>query len=154
MPADNPLQRQRRMPPPEITVIEDFFSYSTGVIVLAAAIGANGLANIAIQADSDFVWEKLTYFADAGAQLTEATKVVPLAQIMITDTGSGRQMFNVPMNLATIAGTGSLPYILSRPKLFDANSTIQISLTNRIATAVNIEVVLSGRKRFKLSGRG
>ena len=144
-------QNIRRMPGPQISVIEDFFGYTTGRVALTAAIGATGLANIAIQADSDFLWEKLTFSADAGAALTEATRVIPLVTLMITDSGSGRQMFNFPTTIGTICGTGGLPYILSKPKLFDANSLIQVTLVNLIASAVNVEIMLSGRKRFTLA---
>jgi hypothetical protein len=142
---------QRRLPQvPQVSVIDDFFAYSTGVLALAATVGATVTSNIVVQADSDFVAEKFIYFADVGATLTSSTAVVPLAQIMITDTGSGRQLLNTPVNLDTIAGSGALPYILSRPKLFDANSVVQITLTNRVATAYNIEFVMAGRKRFTL----
>jgi len=143
------IQRRSQIVPQE-KIYDDFFAYSTGILALGATVGATQLNNITIQADSDFVWEKLTYFADTGAALTEATRVIPLVTLMITDTGSGRQMFNQPVSLNAIAGPGGLPYILSRPKLFDANSTIQISLVNRLAQAYNIEVLLSGRKRFTL----
>lgn len=145
-----PNQNVRQMPRERI--IEDFFVYTTGTIALAAAVSATGLANIVIQADSDFIFEKLTYFANVGADLTESTQVVPVATFLLTDTGSGRQLFNVPVSIAALCGRGQLPYILSKPKRFDANSVIQVQLINGVATAQNIEIVLSGRKVFTLSG--
>jgi hypothetical protein len=146
----NMMRPQQRAVVPRERIIDDFFAYTTGVLVLAATVGATVSNNISIQADSDFLWEKLTFFADVGATTTESTRVIPSVTLMITDTGSGRQMFNVPVSLNAIAGPGGLPYILSRPKLFDSNSVIQITLVNRLATAYNIEILMSGRKRFNL----
>lgn len=144
------MRAQTRAIVPQERIIDDFFGYSTGVLVLAGVVGATITNNIVIQADSDFVWEKLTFFADIGATLTEGTRVVPSVTLMITDTGSGRQMFNTPVSLYAIAGSGGLPYILSRPKIFDSNSVIQIALVNRLAQAYNIDILLSGRKRYTL----
>lgn len=144
------MRTMQQARPRDPQLIEDFFVYSTGRLALAAAVGATAVANISIQADSDFQWEKSTHFCDAGAYATESTRVIPLMSVQIQDTGSGRNMFNTPISIVAISGPGQLPFILSRPKIFDANSVIQVTFVNLVATATNIELALSGRKRFRI----
>ena len=108
---------------------KDFYGYQSNVASIAPA--ANATDTINIQANSDFILQKLVFFADiAAAAQTASTQVLPLVTVQITDTGSGRQIFSDPMPIPMIFGTGQLPFILPNPRRFAANSTIQISYTN------------------------
>lgn len=125
------------MPPPNYKAYEDerfarqrdFFVYEAFVDQIApAGVAAD---TIQIQADADFIWQKSTYEADdAGAAQTDATRVIPLVLIQITDTGSNRQLFFNPIPIVNVFGTGRVPFILPNPRLFIKTSTIQIDFTS------------------------
>lgn len=119
----------------------DFYVYEAAVAAIAVAGSANDVINI--EADSDFILQKLTYHADiAGAAQTDATRVVPNVTIQITDTGSGRQLMNNPIPIPSIFGTGELPFILPNPRLFMRNSTIQVAFTS-FEAAITPDVALA-----------
>lgn len=131
-------------------VIKDFYVYEEDFSALAS--GATALGSINIQADSDFVVQKLTYFADiAAAVQTSNTRVIPLVTVQITDSGSGRNLMEAPLPISNIMGTGELPFILPQPKLFLARTTITVSVTNFSAsTTYNLRLSLTGYKVFRL----
>lgn len=132
-------------------IVKDYYSYSA--LVSSLASGASQSASISIEADSEFVAVKYSYFVDiAGATQTDATKVVPLISMELTDTGSGRSLQNIALPIDTIAGRGDLPFILPQPRRFKAKSTIQFRFTNYSAatTYANIYFVMSGYKVFTL----
>ena len=131
-------------------VIKDFYVYEEDFLALAQ--GTTAVGSINIQADSDFVVQKLTYFADlAAAKQTDSSRVVPLVTIQITDSGSGRNLMEAPTPITNVFGTGELPFILPQPKLFLARSTISISVTNfDAAEDYNLRLSLIGYKVFRL----
>lgn len=128
---------------------EDFFTYQFPTFASIVA-GGNQTQSIIIQADSDFLIEKLTYQADlAGVAQTDSTRPLPNATILITDTGSGRQLSNIAVPITAIFGTGQEPFILPRPKRISARSTIQAVIVSFEAAAVlTIRLSLIGRKIF------
>lgn len=133
--------------------IKEFFTYQedfTGSNAVAS--GASVTGNINIQADSDFVLQKLTYYADiAAAAQTDSTRIVPNATIVITDTGSGRQLMESAVPIAALFGTGQLPFILPTPRLFQARSTINLIVANfDAAVDYNIRISLIGYKLYQL----
>jgi len=116
----------------------DFYIYGsqagTTAIPLAAGASANDIINI--EADSDFILQKLTYEADiAGAAFIESTRPIPNVTVQLIDSGSGRQLMQNPVPIPAIFGTGELPFILANPRLFAKNSTIQVAYTNFDAAA-------------------
>lgn len=131
-------------------VISDFYVYETDFAAIAA--GATVTNTINIQADADFVVQKLTYFADlAAAAQTDSGRVIPLVSVLITDTGSGRQLMSSAVPVPNIFGTGEIPYILTQPKIFAARSNIQIQVSNfSAATAYNLKLSLIGVKQFNV----
>ena len=131
--------------------IKDFFVYEIDFSSLAN--GTNDTGNIDIQADSDFIVQKLTYFADiAAAVQTDSSRVIPLATVQITDTGSGRNLFNNAVPIPSIFGTGQIPFILPMPKLFLARSTVNFTVANfSLASTYNIRLSLIGYKKFRLN---
>jgi len=132
------------------SIIRDVYTYTTGRVAVAAGVSVT--TNIAIQADADFEIHKLTMFADiAGAAQTDSTRVLPNASILIRDTGSGRQLMNVAVALASLFGTGEEPFIMTVPKIIKARSNLEVTITSfEAANTNNISVNFIGAKIFTL----
>jgi hypothetical protein len=128
---------------------KDFFVYALSFSALAA--GTNATQNLTIQADSDFILQKLTYEADlAAAAQTDSGRIIPLCSVLIVDSGSGRQSMNIAAGLTTLFGTGQIPFILPQPKVFLAQSNISVTLANiSAATTYNIRLSFIGVKGFR-----
>lgn len=124
----------------------DLTYYQT--LVSALAPGASLPSQINIDAGTDFYWIATTYQADiAEAAQTESTLVIPLVNVVITDTGSQRQLMNAAVPLPCIAGPGERPYRLILPRLFRANSIITFNWTSYVASGTtygNIYTILHG----------
>lgn len=131
-------------------IAKDFFIYEADASALAA--GSSTALNVAIQADSDFILQKIGYAADiAGAAQTDSTRVVPLVTMLITDTGSGRQLMNAAAPITTFIGDGRLPFILPQPKMFVARTTVTLAIANySAATTYNLRFSLIGTKVFRV----
>lgn len=113
----------------------DFYTYESQVVDLAVAGSANDVINI--EADSDFILQKLTFQADlSGAAQDHSTRVIPNVLVQLIDTGSGRQLMQNPVPIPNIFGTGAIPFILPNPRLFMRNSTIQVAYTSFEAASV------------------
>lgn len=132
-------------------ILKDFYTYALSFSSLAAAASATDAFNI--QADSDFAVLKMTYFADiAAAAQTRANLVIPLVTVIILDTGSGRQLMDSGVPVSSVFGTGEEPYILPKPKIFAARSTVQCTVTNfDAATTYNLRLVFTGVKLFTIT---
>lgn len=129
--------------------VPDHFIYKAVVTSLAAS--ASLTAQIAIEANSDFVWLKTAYVADiAGAAQTDSTRVIPLVRVAITDSGSGANLQNLPIPIGAMGGNGGLPLAMSQPRVFSANSNISITFTNYSAatTYANVELMFIGYRKF------
>ena len=121
----------------------DLTFYETTFAALAA--GASTPSQINIDAGTDFYWVASTYMVDTGSNPEESTFEIPQLNVVITDTGSQRQLMNAPLPLPCIAGPGERPYRLILPRLFRANSIIQFNWTNYGATAYdNLYFVMHG----------
>lgn len=131
--------------------LRDFFVYD--IDFAAIAPGATSTGQIQIQADSDFELQKLTHFTDiALADETEATRVLPLLALQITDTGTGRQMFSSPVPIPALFGDGRIPFILPTTKMFSKNASVQFTVSNYSgATTYNVRLQLIGAKIFTYS---
>lgn len=130
----------------------EYFTYSTGRLA-ALAPAANSSPQIIIQADSDFVMEKLSYYADlAGVAQTSGTRIVPNVLVQLTVTGSGVNLISASVPIPSIFGTGDLPFILPYPRVLPANSVLQINLTSfEAAVSPFITLNFHGRKVFMLA---
>lgn len=138
----------------EVTEQLDFFIYTLAVTNLAPTVTANTTVNI--QADSDFIVTKMTGMADvAAAGQTFNTQVIPLVRVQLTDTGSGRNLFDIATDMSAIAGSAYLPYIMPVERRFSANSTIQAAFTNYDAaqTYGNVRLYLHGFKTWVVKVR-
>ena len=130
-------------------IAEDFYIYNIDFASLAAS--ATGTGFIQIEADSDFLIQKLAYFVDlAGAVQTFNSLVVPLVTVTIIDTGSGRQLMSNAIAIPSIFGDGRLPFILPTPKLFSKNTRINVNVANFSAatTYTNLRLNFIGKKIF------
>jgi len=129
-------------------VARDFYVYEEDFALLAAGATANG--SIEVQADSDFILQKLNYFADVEAAAQEdATRVIPLVTLQLIDTGSGRNLFESPVAIPSLFGTGELPFVLPIPRVFFARSTIALQVTNFSAgTTYGLRLSFIGYKAY------
>lgn len=137
----------------------DLYIYEAQALTLAAS--ATTTDSIQIEADSSFILQKLTYHAPAPAAtmlaasalgLVEGQKIIPNVAIVITDTGSGRQLMPSPIPIPSLFGDGKLPFILPNPRLFMRNSTISIQFTNLDATnAYSVRLAFIGYKVYATS---
>lgn len=130
--------------------VEDYFVYQIDFSNLAP--GGTSTGNINVQADSDFKWIKATYHAnETNVSQQQSTRVIPLVTVQITDSGSGRQLFNNPVPIENVFGTGLLPFILPVYRIFKARSNIAVTLINFSAgSTYNIRLSFIGTKIFKL----
>lgn len=124
--ARNRMRAQMDNPEQVDSVRRDFYIYAAQCTALA--IGASVNTSIQIEADSEFILQKLSFQCVNGA--TNAAVAAPNLTVQITDTGSGRQLMQTPIPVVSFFGTGQLPFILPNPKLFMRNSTIQIAFTS------------------------
>lgn len=144
----NVVAQQAAPAPQGPTKRRDFFSYTLSFASLLAGAASQGA--IQIQADSDFELTKFTMFADiAAAAQTEASRVLPLVTIQITDTGTGRALFSSPLPIPAIMGDGRIPFILPVPKIFSANASVAVQVANfSVATDYGLRICLIGAKIF------
>jgi hypothetical protein len=138
--------------PVEVLEQVDVYTYTLASSANLAP-GGTSTNTVSIQADADFVCEQIAYMADiAGGAQTSATRIVPLARILLNDTGSGRNLSDIAMDLSAFAGYGALPFILPVPRRFAARSTIQCIFTNYSAaeTYANLRLYLIGYKAWQM----
>lgn len=123
----------------------DITFYGT-LITLTA--GQSLPSQINIDAGTDFYWFASSYQASVAGSAydpTDKIPVIPLVNVVITDTGSQRNLMNTPIPITTIAGSGQLPYRLLLPRLFKANSIVQFSWTSfEASVADTINFVMHG----------
>lgn len=110
-----------------------YYAYN-GVIGFAAS-GVNLLPAVPqtetfdTQADSDFV---LTFISAAVQETTGG----PMAYndnvaLQIQDLSTGKFFFNVPTVIGLVTGAGGFPFVLPAPRVFNPNTAIAVSATNR-----------------------
>jgi hypothetical protein len=129
----------------------DIMFYATNVQGLSNT-SPNGQSTIQIDSGVDFYWFATTMQADlAGGVQTESAIVIPLVNVLINDTGSRKNLQNIAIPVASIAGFGERPYRLIRPRLFRASSTINFTWTAITAsqTYTNLYLTLHGYVRPK-----
>lgn len=129
----------------------DLYWYTTGEFDIASTNTGGVNETIQIGDDGDFYCTHLTYQADiAGALLTEATNIIPLITVQLIDTGSGRNLMNDPIPLASMAGDGKRPMRFGRPRVFTRNSTIQLKFFPFLVagTTYTIQFILGGYKNY------
>lgn len=118
---------------------KDWFSYPVTFLAVAGSTAGTAVStNIQIDAGSDFYLTALTLFAvisGSTATITVSSAPLPDATLLLTDSGSNRQLMNAPVPLSQIAGDGNHPHRLIHPRVFFRNSNIQVQLTSYDLTA-------------------
>ena len=137
----------------------DLYVYEAQAISLAAS--GTTTDTIQIEADSSFILQKLayhstpqTFVAQSGTAIAvvESTRLIPPVSVVITDTGSGRQLMPSPIPIPSLFGTGQLPFILPNPRLFRRNSTISVQFTNLDNVAIwTVRLAFIGYKVYATS---
>jgi len=124
---------------------QEFFVYSVNTASLAA--GASVAAQINIEADSDFLINKITsaiFDAADGALVAN-----PNLTVQLTDSASGRTLFDQAQPVKSISGTGELPFVPPVAKLLRAKSTFTVTWSNRGTTTLyNISMTFPGTKMY------
>lgn len=130
----------------------EFFVYVPQPTVITISDAApTGQLSVPIQTDSDFELLEIAEATDiAGAPQTQSTRIIPLVTIAITQSGSGVDIFPQPVPLSSVAGDGRLPFILPESKIWQANSSMSITLARyaEVGTTYNIRLSFIGRKLF------
>ncbi len=130
---------QNRLRPPagldpqsHIRDLKAFYSYS--LIFDSVAPGAQATDSFNIEANSDFIWTKATYFAvdEAGPAIsqTNASRVIPSLTIELIDTGSAYQLFAEPQPIPNVFGTGRVPFLVAPAYRFAKNAVLRGVVVN------------------------
>lgn len=130
-------------------IATDFFVYD--VIFSALVAGTSQTNNIQIQADSDFEIQKLTAQVFQTLAADQSTTVQQAISVLITDTGTGRQLSDIAVPLSNLFGDAKLPFILPNTKILSARSILAIQVSNYSSAVTYARVQLSfiGRKIFR-----
>lgn len=106
------------------------FTYSIDYASLATATNING--NFTTDNDSDFIITKTTFYSAPAttAGPTASNKIIPWLTVLLTDSGSGRNLMDGPVMVSSMFGSGELPFIWSMPYKVSGNSTITANLAN------------------------
>ena len=132
-------------------ITPDFFIYQFPV-VNQLAVDANVTVSVQIQNDADFECRAITYFYNLlDAAFVEATRPVPNWTLMLTESGSGRNLFSAAVPVVSVASNGeAVLRDLAWPKIFGKNSVITATFVNFDAAVTTGQMYLSlvGRKLF------
>lgn len=136
-------------PPPGMTPeshmrdLKAFYSYS--MFFDGVAFGGTATDSFVVEANSDFIWTKATFFATNDTTpltQTNATRVIPSMTIELIDTGSAYQLFSEPQPIANVFGTGRVPFLINPAYRFAKNATMRGVVVN-FDTAVTYSLRLS-----------
>ncbi len=128
----------------------DPFTFVINFLPIAASNTATD--NFITQADSGFAIVKTAFTIASNvnvfvANISDTPKYAPLL-ITLSDSGSGRDLSNLPVSINTYFGSGERPYLWSRAKILDPNSTFTARLQNLVATDFNVRLSFHGFKIF------
>lgn len=122
------------------------FNYSAVAIPLAAA--GTVVATVAIQNDSDFLWVDCTGVCRDPAAL-QTIFPNPAVTVQVLDSGSGRQVFQAPLDWVTVVGDAQLPGEFAYPYLAEMGGQLDITFVNLAAQAYDLRLALRGFKIFQ-----
>jgi len=128
----------------------DPFTFGINFLPIAASNSATD--QFITQADSGFAIVKTGFtISDAAnvsiANISDTPRFAPIV-LTLSDSGSGRDLSNTPISIGTYFGDGKEPFIWSRPKVLDPNSTFTARIQNLVATAFNVRLSFHGFKIF------
>jgi len=125
-------------------IAKEFFVYTASLASLAA--GVSNADQINIEADSDFMINKTTFTVfDTNGDIVAN----PNLTVQLTDSASGRNLFDEPQAITSVAGTAQLPFVPPVAKLLRAKSTFTVTFSNRsAATMYLIAMSFAGTKMY------
>jgi len=126
-------------------IVKQFFAYSTGQVAVAGVVGTTAADTIIIGADAPFELQYLAFSVEQASLLIFNWAGL----VQIDDSGAGRTFFDQPVPINCIAGTGAQPFVMLTPRLVQANSSLTVTFTNRVAVASLVDLVLIGYKLIK-----
>ena len=133
-------------------ILDDPFFYVFPLFTNIAAAGSQQQV-IQFQADSYFRIEQIAlHFNLANATFQWATRNIPNASLVLTDSGSGRQLMNGAIPLTALSGYDGSPFILPIPKIMNPSATMVGVVSNfdaAVATGQYI-ITLIGRKLYNV----
>lgn len=115
------------VPPPLRPYAKDYFGYTVESLNLAG--GAVATPTFAVQKDSDFLLCLVTGTARDPANPT-VVFAAPALTVLITSSGSGRNLMSRPLDWNNVAGTAQRPFFLPWTKFIQQSSTVEVQLTN------------------------
>lgn len=130
---------------------KDYFVYSVTALAVPVS-GGTSTQQIAVDSDSQFVWEKTAYTSKVNGAIPQTvnTQRLDFLTVQITDASSGRNLQNVPTVISTMAGIMGLPFILSQPRIFKENSSINVTFQNNETQALDVSLSFIGYKLFRV----
>lgn len=136
----------------EAMVFEDPFCYE--VLFPAVGVGATVVGQILIENDANFRVLAGTYDVTvANGPETDATRNIPICNVQIRNTGTGRSFFNNALPINTVFGTGGRPFLWPTPKLMKMRSLLEFTVTNTSAATAytNLHLILVGVKEYQFT---
>ena len=143
--ANNPLQAKYleilnaspyldavRKPGRQVVDVQ-YYAYNVrvGSVAVPLADGVAQTTTFETQADSDFVVSEVSaalQAEDNGAMLYNGNVV-----LQVTDLSSGKLFYNRPAALALVTGAGGFPFVLPAARVWNPNTSIAVTATNRDA---------------------
>ena len=131
----------------------NFFAYEADTLPsYPAGLAAGAAAQISfnIAGDSDFFWTKFTGIAFTTGNEAGSLTSIPAVSLLLTNTTTGRQYSSNAVPIASMMGSGQLPFILPQITLWQKKSTIQIQLQNLSSDTLytNVQLTFLGIKAF------
>jgi len=128
----------------------DPFTFVINFLPLAASNTATD--NFITQADSGFAICKTSFTIASNVDvfvnnISDIPRYSPQV-ITLSDSGSGRDLSNLPVTINSLFGSGEWPRIWPVPKVLDPNSTFTARIQNLVGTAFNIRLSFHGYKIF------
>jgi hypothetical protein len=114
---------------------------------LALAQNGNAQVVVTISGNADFILLSLHHRAQIGAAQTQTTKTAPFVRVLLTDSGSGENFTQNPVDLDTYSSNGVVDNPLCYPRIISAKSTITIAVNNYAPTAetyTSLDITLEG----------
>jgi len=121
----------------------------------AVPIGGQATFSIRINAQRPFKFMagcmKLASGLNWNTLEADATRRISPITVLLTDSGSGRQMMDTPVPIDSLFGTGQEPFYWPEPKIMYANSVLQVQVTN-LDTVNTFQLILSfiGAEMYRL----
>lgn len=128
--------------------VNRFFTYEVTLGPMAAA--GSDVKNFQVQAAYDFYWMKSEAFVYDANGLGVSTLQWPRISITLQDGSTTEQMTSQAAAVASIFGTGQIPFILPQPHLIVGGSNFSVTATNNHASiAYSVSLAFSGIHTFK-----